>query len=65
MQHNAAFHQGMHCLLRLKIKTNLEEQKKTPLYKRNQALASKIVKWTIPYLLYYHYVRGNPLKGKQ
>ena len=56
MQHNAAFHQGLHCLLRLK--TNLQGQKHIVIQKF-LALTPKSSQWTISYLL-YQYVWENP-----
>ena len=59
MQHNAAFHQGLHCLLRLKlppgteIHHNLVTSTCDPLN----------TEWTIPYLV-YQYEWENPLEYK-
>ena len=59
MQHNAAFHQDLHCLLRLKLPSgteihhNVETSTCDPLK----------YKWAIPYFL-YQYVWENPSEYK-
>ena len=54
-QHKAAFHQGLHCLLRL-------QQNATDM-KNILALTPKITKWNTPYLLHL-YVSENPSEYK-
>ena len=59
MQHNAAFHQGLHYLL------NLKQPSRTAIHHNlgNSTCDPKSTKWTIPYLL-YQYIWENPSEYK-
>ena len=63
MQQNAAFHQDLHCLLRLKQPSMTENN---IIIKKILHVIPKITQWTVPYLL-YQYVWENPseYKGSQ
>ena len=59
MPHNAAFHQGLHCLLRQKIFLEKEKQ----LIRKFRPVTPQFIQWTIPCLLYK--TRGeSPLDHK-
>ena len=53
LQHKAAFHQGLHCLLRLKQPSGIEIH--------HNLENSTWTQWSIPYLL-YQYILGNPIR---
>ena len=59
MQHHAAFHQGLHCLLRLKQPSGTEIHHNL----ENSIVTPYSTQWEVPYLL-FQYVWGNAFEYK-